>query len=207
MAFEEYNKIIGRISLENDFDFDDIVDYAARQYWAMVGFLTNEDDVNIIKEGFFKPANHTIIINFIEDAVSNGALILIRIPNDYDKELDIHANSIYQEMLLKLPAYSLDDILQKFNSLSSLSENEIHALGKGYDPQLQTEIVQLLNQVSQSNDSTVKQKKATIIAIGYISDPLHFNPILELLTQDLDSEVAKLAQSMLEAGQAVIKQE
>lgn len=206
MAFEEYQNIASRIALkEADADMMDM--YAWRNRWSMIGIFTSEDNPDIITESVYKPANKDILIEFIIDKITLDPYVLIRIANDSADENLIFAKEIADAIMQKIPHFSLMSIIEKAEDFASFSKNEIHALGKGYNPQLRSEIVLLLNQIAQSTDSTVKQKKAAIIAIGYISDPLHFNPILELLTQDLDSEVAKLAQSMLEAGQAVIKQE
>ena len=201
MAFEEYRNIVHRISLR-EFDKNDMVQYAWRRYWAMIGILTESENPDVISEAIYKPANDDLIIDYIIDKISPQPFILIRVKDRDDKRSLAASNVIYDEMLEKMPIYSLPEIIKK--SEVNIPEGEIHALGKGYDPDLKTEIQTTLSTLATSTETTPEQKKAAIIAIGYISDPKNFNPILEQFTQDSNSEVAELAQSMLQAGHAIL---
>ncbi|WP_353541348.1 hypothetical protein [Deinococcus xinjiangensis] len=199
--FEEYNVIAHRVSLKIS-DTDVMDTYAWKKRWSVGGLVTSEDNEDIVTESIYRPADGSYIVDYIIDKLTQEPFILIRVQENVDQDTLDTAYRVYKEILAKLPIYSLSNILEEPET--QLSEGEIHALGKGYDPDLKTEIQTTLSTLATSTETTPEQKKAAIIAIGYISDPKNFNPILEQFTQDSNSEVAELAQSMLQAGHAIL---
>ncbi|AZI43658.1 hypothetical protein EHF33_13615 [Deinococcus psychrotolerans] len=205
MAFEEYSVIYKRVSFEG-ISVDDFFAFAWKDYWSIAGAFTCEEIAAVRKEIVYKPANREILIDFILDQITPEPFVLIRLLADADNETAAAAQAIYDEIMAELPVYHLSEIIKKSDDLSSLSEEQLHALGKGYDPALRTEIHAFLLKLARYSKATSAQKQAAIISIGYISEPQHFNSVLEVFTQDASSEVIELAQSMLEAGQAVLHQ-